>query len=80
MGYGFGGFLVVVGLVLALAVRDSVEAVDLTMIGWIMTGVGVVVLALTALTLNSGRRNRTVATTTHPDGSQTVRESRSDAL
>ncbi len=76
MGYGFGAFLVVVGLVLALAVTDSVEGVDLTMVGWIMAGVGLVVIALTALTWNSSRRSRTVATTTHPDGSQTVQERR----
>ena len=28
MGYGFGGFLLVVGLVLALAVTDRVSGVD----------------------------------------------------
>ncbi|MDT9594047.1 DUF6458 family protein [Nocardioides zeae] len=78
MGYGFGGFLVVVGLVLALAVQDRVEAVDLTMVGWIMTAVGVVLLLLTALTLGRRGRARTATTTTHPDGSQSVRESRTD--
>jgi uncharacterized protein YacL len=78
MGYGFGGFLVVVGLVLALAVRDQVDAVDLTMVGWILAAVGVVVLALTAFTLNSGRRARTQQTVVHPDGSQTVSENRTD--
>ncbi len=77
MGYGFGGFLVVVGLILALAVRDAVEAVNLGMIGWIMTAVGVAVLALTAITLNSRNRGpggSTTSTTTHPDGSQTTTE------
>ncbi len=78
MGYGFGGFLVVVGLVLALAVTDAIDGVDLTMVGWILVAVGVVVLALTAFTLNSGRRARTQQTVTHPDGSQTVRENRTD--
>jgi uncharacterized protein YacL len=78
MGYGFGGFLVVVGLVLALAVTDSISGVDLTMVGWILAAVGVVVLAMTAFTLNSGRRARTQQTVVHPDGSQTVRENRTD--
>ena len=78
MGYGFGGFLVVVGLVLALAVTDSIEGVDLTLVGWILAAVGVVVLAMTAFTLNSGRRARTQQTVVHPDGSQTVRENRTD--
>jgi len=78
MGYGFGGFLVVVGLVLALAVTDSIEGVALAMVGWILSAAGVVVLAMTAFTLNSGRRRRTEQTVTHPDGSQTVRENRTD--
>lgn len=78
MGYGFGGFLVVVGLVLALAVSDRVEGVDLVMVGWIMAGVGVVVILLTLLTLSRSRGTRAVATTTHPDGSQTVSERRND--
>ena len=75
MGYGFGGLLTALGLVLALAVRDGVEAVDLTMVGWILTAVGVCILLFTAYTLNS--RRRSVATTTHADGSQTVHEQQS---
>jgi Domain of unknown function (DUF6458) len=78
MGYGFGGFLIVVGLVLALAVTDNVDNVDLAAVGWIMAGVGVALIALTAVTWNSGRRTRSVATTTHADGSQTVSERRND--
>ena len=77
MGYGFGGFLVVVGLVLALAVNDRINDVDLTMVGWIMAIVGVVLIALTAATV--GRRGaRSTETTTHRDGSQTVSERRTD--
>ncbi|MFB9313441.1 DUF6458 family protein [Nocardioides plantarum] len=77
MGYGFGGFLLVVGLVLALAVTDQIEGVDLTMVGWIMAAVGAVVIVLTAVTWNSGRRARTVETVTNPDGTQTTVERRS---
>ena len=80
MGYGFGAFLVVVGLVLALAVTDSVEGVDLTMVGWIMAGVGLVVIALTAFTFSSASRRRSVVSTTHPDGSQTVQERRDQQM
>ena len=54
MGYGFGGFLLVVGLVLALAVTDQVNGVDLTMVGWIMAIVGAGLIVLTAATV--GRR------------------------
>ena len=78
MGYGFGGFLVVVGLVLALAVSDSISGVDLQMVGWIMAAVGLAIIALTAITWNSGRRTRTVATTTHADGTQTSQERRTE--
>lgn len=78
MGYGFGAFLLVVGLVLALAVQDQVEAVDLTMVGWIMAAVGAGVILLTIATLSRNRGASTVQRTTHPDGSQTVRENRTD--
>ena len=78
MGYGFGAFLLVVGLVLALAVTDQVSGVDLTTVGWIMAAVGLAVIALTAATLNRGRGARTVATTVHSDGTQSVSERRTD--
>lgn len=80
MGYGLGAFLLVVGLVLALAVTDSVNGVDLTTVGWIMAAVGLVLIAITAITWNNGRRSRAVQTVTHPDGTQTVRENRSDNI
>jgi hypothetical protein len=80
MGYGFGAFLLVVGLVLALAVTDGINGVDLTTVGWIMAAVGLVLIAITAATWNSGRRARAVQTVTHPDGTQTVRENRSNNI
>ena len=77
MGYGFGGFLRVVGLVLALAVTDQVSDIDLTMVGWIMALVGVLLIVLTAAT--TGRRGtRSVATTMHSDGTETVSERRTE--
>ncbi|MFN8189174.1 MAG: DUF6458 family protein [Nocardioidaceae bacterium] len=78
MGYGFGGLLLVVGLILALAVTDSINGVDLTMVGWIMALVGIVLLALTAITANRARGARSVSTTTHADGTQSVSERRTD--
>jgi uncharacterized membrane protein len=78
MGYGFGAFLLVVGLVLALAVTDQVNGVDLTMVGWIMALVGAVVIVLTAVSVNRARGTRSVATTTHSDGSQSVSERRTE--
>jgi membrane protein implicated in regulation of membrane protease activity len=76
MGYGLGIFLLALGLILALAVQDAISNVDLTLVGWIVALAGVLVIVLTAVTLNRGRSARTVSTTTHPDGSQTTTEQR----
>jgi hypothetical protein len=78
MGYGLGVFLLALGLILALAVRDSLSAVDLTTIGWILVLAGVLVILLTAFQANRGRTARTVATTQHADGTQTTTERRTD--
>ncbi len=72
MGYGLGVFLLAVGLILALAVTDSINGVDLTMVGWILAAAGVLCIVLVAATSASRRRATTV--TTHADGSRTVSE------
>jgi hypothetical protein len=74
MGYGFGVFLLAVGLILVYAVQDSISAVDLPTVGWILVLAGVLVIVLTAITMNRGRTTRSIATTTHTDGSQTTTE------
>ncbi|TIC80900.1 DUF6458 family protein [Nocardioides sp. GY 10127] len=76
MGYGLGAFLVAVGLILALAVQDTINGVDTTMIGWILFVVGLGVVVLTAVTLNRSRGVTSSTTTTHSDGSQTTTERR----
>jgi hypothetical protein len=78
MGYGLGVFLLALGLILALAVRDSIEDIDLTLIGWILAGVGALAIVLTAMTTMRARGSRSVATTTHADGTQTTTERRQD--
>src|SRR6186713_1228316 len=55
MGYGLGAFLLAIGLVLALAVTDSISGVDLTTVGWILALVGILALVLTAVTANRSR-------------------------
>jgi len=70
VGYGFGIFLVAAGLILALAVSDRIEGVDLSMIGYILAGAGVVIVLITAIQANVRRRATTTATTTASDGSQ----------
>jgi uncharacterized membrane protein len=81
MGYGLGVFLLAVGLILVYAVQDSLSGIDLTTVGWILVLAGVLVIVLTAVTMTRSRTSRSVATTTHPDGSQTTTEqqARNDA-
>lgn len=76
MGYGLGIFLLALGLILAFAVQDAVDAIDLTMMGYILAACGLLVIVLTAVQANRGRRHTTVTQTTHADGSQTVAERR----
>ncbi len=56
MGYGLGVFLIAAGLILALAVTDNLEAIDLRLTGWILTAAGVLVLVLS--TVQSARTRR----------------------
>lgn len=59
MGYGFGTFLLALGLILALAVRDVIDGVDLVMVGWILALAGVVFLLFTFATTARRRRETT---------------------
>ena len=78
MGYGLGVFLLAIGLICVYAINDTqVGPLEVHTLGWILAAAGVLVIALTAITLNSRRSNTTVARTTHPDGSQTVQERQS---
>jgi hypothetical protein len=74
MGYGLGISLLALGLILALAVQDNISNIDLTTVGWILALVGVLAIVLNAVSANRARGSRTVATTTHADGSQTTTE------
>lgn len=53
----FGGFLLAVGLIMALAVADRLDAVDLTVAGWIVAAVGAVLMIAGLFTANSTRRS-----------------------
>lgn len=56
MGLGLGIVLLVGGAILAFAVRDSIDAVDLTLVGYIMMGAGVLSI-LVGLVMNTQRSN-----------------------
>ena len=78
MGYGFGVFLIAVGLIIVYALEVDIPGVGQEALGWILVAAGVLIVILTAVTLNSRKRANTVQTTTHSDGSQTVQQRRSD--
>lgn len=58
MALGSGLFLAVVGAILAFAVRDTIDAVDLTVVGYICLAAGVVAIII-SLVLNAQSRNTT---------------------
>lgn len=61
MGIGAGIFLLAVGAILAFAVSDRISGVDLTMVGYILMGVGALGLVLVMfLSQSRGRRTRIV--------------------
>jgi hypothetical protein len=59
MGLGIGIGLLAIGLVLALAVGDAVQGVDLALIGWILTGVGALAVVL-SLVITAQRSHQTI--------------------
>jgi len=75
MRAGFGVFLIVVGAILAFAVKKSFQSFDVTMIGYILMAAGVV-LALIGLlsSIPRTRRARSTAVTTDAYGQQVVTE------
>jgi hypothetical protein len=84
MYVGLGIFLLVVGAILSFAVRDRVDAVDLTMIGYIMMGGGALALLMSILMGNRGMPGSGYSsrTTTHvdPNTGTRVDETRVDGL
>lgn len=59
MKFSAGIFLLVVGAILAFAVRDAVDFVDLTLIGYILMGAGVVGILIAAMLTLKGNRSTT---------------------
>ncbi len=75
MGIGLGIFLIVVGAILSFGVKASLADFDLTTIGYILMGGGVLVILLTLVVLMPRtRRARSTAITTDAQGRQAVTE------
>ncbi len=68
MGLGVGIFLLVVGGVLAFGVRDSWDVVDLTAIGYVCLGVGVLAIILSLVVQQQRTRTRHTTTVRRDDG------------
>jgi len=58
MALGGGIFLIVVGAILAFAVKDSWDVIDLTMVGYICLAAGVIAIII-SLVVNGQNRNTT---------------------
>ncbi len=63
MGIGFSIFLLALGAILAFAVNATVAGLDISIVGWILMGAGVIGLILTMVVL-APRRRRTLTETT----------------
>lgn len=58
MALGTGIFLIVVGAVLAFALNESVDAVDLVLVGWIFMIAGVVAIIVSLIVSAQARRTQ----------------------
>ncbi|HJE52005.1 MAG TPA: DUF6458 family protein [Tessaracoccus flavescens] len=80
MYIGTGIFLLVIGAIASFAVRDSISGVDLTMIGYICMGAGVLAILLSFLVRGSGGVSSRKVTQQDPSTGTTVEESRVDGV
>ncbi len=60
MGIGTSIFLLAVGAILAFAVTDAISGVDLTTVGYILMGAGVLGLIISVALMNRAPRDRVV--------------------
>jgi len=75
MGIGLGVFLIIAGAILAFGVKANISDLDLTTIGYILMGGGVLVILLSLLIfMPRTRRARSSAVTTDQYGRQAVVE------
>ena len=69
MGIGFSIFLLALGAILAFAVNATVAGLDISIVGWILMGAGVIGLVLTMVVLAPRRRRVVTETTAAPAAS-----------
>lgn len=89
MGIGGGIFLLVLGGILAFGIQDSIEGINLTVIGYIMMAAGVLAIILSLVMSQRRSTSQTVVQHSAPpqvappvaqDGETVVREERRDGI
>lgn len=60
MAIGSGIFLIALGAILAFALNESVEAIDLVLVGWILMGAGLLAVIISLIVSAQARRRTTV--------------------
>lgn len=78
MSIGLGIALIVIGAIFAFAIEVPIPGLDGHAFGWILIAAGVLVLILSMVMANTGRKRRSVVVTEHSDGTVTESEHRSD--
>lgn len=74
MSLGAGIFLFVVGAILAFAVQDSVDFINLVMVGYIMMGAGLLGVILGVTLMMKKRSSVSTVRTSDPVNGDTVTE------
>lgn len=70
MAIGSGIFLIALGAILAFALNESVDAIDLVLVGWILMGAGVLAIII-SLIVSAQSRKRTTVTEQRTSGQVT---------
>ena len=60
MAIGSGIFLIALGAILAFALNESIEAVDLYLVGWILMGAGLLAVIISLIVNAQNRKSTTV--------------------
>lgn len=82
MGIGSSLFLIALGAILAFAVGNQVEFINLVMVGWILMGLGVVGL-IVSMVMFAPRRTRRVSesrSVVDPNTGETIVRNESSGL
>jgi hypothetical protein len=78
MSIGLGIALIVIGAIFAFAIEVNIPGLDGHAFGWILIAAGVLVLVLSMVVANTGRKRRSVVVTEHADGTVSESERRTE--